>query len=374
MNKVVVEEDIAGIVGGLRAEQFRGKVVLVAGAAGFLPAYMVEALLYLNSISDCGCKVVALVRTLSKAEQRFAEYLDRPDFVLLQGDVARLPSNMPRADIIIHAASAASPKFYSTDPVGVMEANFLGMHNLLELARTWVVDSFLYFSSGEVYGQTPSDTTATKETDYGYIDVLNVRSCYAESKRAAETLGVSYWKQYGVPIKIVRPFHTYGPGMALEDGRVFADFVADVVSRRNIVIKGDGLAIRAFCYLADATSAFFLVLDKGQPGLAYNVGNPEGAISVGELADLLVGLYPDLGLEVERASNGHESGYLVSPIAKNLPDVGAVEALGWARHFSLEKGFARTISYFCESTLGCAADLDHASGFDDWKEEKKEGV
>jgi UDP-glucuronate decarboxylase len=344
-----IVEDLEDIAREVDVKRLRGKTVLVAGAAGFLPAYMVETLLYLNDRHACDCQVIALVRNREKAALRFARYLDRPDFVLVLGDVSSPPETLPRAEIIIHAASPASPKHFGRDPVGVMVANILGMNVLLELARRWKVESFLYFSSGEVYGQTPLSAPPAKETDYGYVDILNVRSCYAESKRAAETLGVCYWVQHGVPCKIARPFHTYGPGMALDDGRVYADFVADVVARRNITLKSDGRAVRAFCYLSDAVRGFFTVLFHGIPGQAYNVGNPEGALSILELSELLVGLVP--GLQVESNVGMREAGYLQSPIASNVPDVSLLAALGWRPRYSPSVGFARTIEYFRETSL-----------------------
>lgn len=346
MSRNVIAEDLAEIALGVNAKQLRGKTVLIAGAGGFLPAYMVETLLYLNETQNCECRVIALVRNVEKASKRFAHYSGRADLVVIQGDVSSLEKNLERADIIIHAASPASPKYYGKDPVGVMRANILGMNNLLELARRWGVESFLYFSSGEVYGQLPLSAPSAREGDYGYIDILDVRSCYAESKRASETLGVSYWMQHGVPCKIVRPFHTYGPGMALDDGRVFADFVADVVSCRNIVLKSDGSAIRAFCYLADAVRAFFMVLLCGRPGQAYNVGNPMGVLSVLELSELLVGLCPGLG--VERRATPADAGYLKSPIARNVPNVEMLNMLGWTPKYLPKEGFARTIRSFVE--------------------------
>jgi UDP-glucuronate decarboxylase len=347
MIRKIIGEDIAEIARSVGVGQLRKKTVLIAGAGGFLPAYMVETLLYLNETQSCNCQIIGVVRSPEKAVRRFAHYASRTDFSLIPGDVSSLENELPRADIIIHAASPASPKYYGRDPVGVMRANILGMNNLLELARQWKTESFLYFSSGEVYGQLAASAPPAKETDYGYIDIANVRSCYAESKRAAETLGVSYWIQHGVPCKIVRPFHTYGPGMALDDGRVFADFVADVVNRRNIVLKSDGSAIRAFCYLADAVRAFFTVLLNGIPGQAYNVGNPQGALSILELSELLVNMSP--GLRVERLVGHSDAGYLQSPIARNVPDVSLLNSLGWSPKYSPQEGFARTIRSFLET-------------------------
>ena len=340
----IILEDISEIAQSVDAGRLRGKTVLVAGAAGFLPAYMVETLLHLNETQSCGCKVIALVRNIEKAALRFARYSGRPDLTLVPGDISSRSTELPVADFIIHAASPASPKYYAKDPVGVMCANLLGMHNLLEMARRYKPEAFLYFSSGEVYGELEPSAPPAKESDYGYVDILNVRSCYAESKRAAETLGVSYSVQHGIPCKIVRPFHTYGPGMALDDGRVFADFVADIVHNRNICLKSDGSAVRAFCYLSDAVRAFFAVLLHGNPGQAYNVGNPSGVLSIAELAELLVGLTP--GLSVERLSQPRDAGYLQSPIARNVPDISLIASLGWNPKYSPMEGFTRTIRSF----------------------------
>lgn len=343
----VILEDLADIAREVDITLLRGKTVLVAGAAGFLPAYMVETLLYLNDNFSCDCRVIALVRSPEKAALRFGRYVERPDLVLIPGDVAFPPKTLPRADIVIHAASPASPKHFGRSPVGVMSANLLGMNSLLDLARLWGSEAFLYFSSGEVYGQLTASAPPAKENHYGYVDILDVRSCYAESKRAAETLGVSYWVEFGVPCKIVRPFHTYGPGMALDDGRVFADFVADVVSGRNITLKSDGSAVRAFCYLSDAVRGFFTVLFHGLPGRAYNVGNPGGALSILELSKLLAGMGPGLLVEAHRGVS--EAGYLQSPIARNVPDVSLLTALGWSPKYSPHDGFARTIRSFRET-------------------------
>jgi UDP-glucuronate decarboxylase len=344
--KKIIDKDILEIADDLDVEQLRGKKVLIAGAGGFLPAYMVEAFLYLNESQKINCQVIALVRNPKKAALRFASYSNRSDLTFMQSDIAASSLEVLQSDIIIHAASPASPKYYSQDPVGVMNANILGMHNLLNMARFWKVESFLYFSSSEVYGQVPTNSPPIKERDYGYIDILNVRSCYAESKRAAETLGISYWKQYGVPCKIVRPFHTYGPGMPLDDGRVFADFVADVVNHRDIKIKSDGSAIRSFCYLSDAVRGFFKVLLNGQPGIAYNVGNPEGTLSILELAELLVGM--SSGICVEHIGSHAESNYLQSPIARNIPDIELLSSLGWVPRYLPKEGFSRTIRSFLE--------------------------
>ena len=157
---------------------------------------------------------------------------------------------------------------------------------------------------------------------------------------------VAWAHQYGVPAKIVRPFHTYGPGMRLDDGRVFADFVADVVNHRNIVMASDGSARRAFCYLAEAVAGFFTVLFKGAVAQAYNVGNDRGELSILELARLLAGLHPGSPLEVVLDEAAKSPDYLKSKITRNCPDISKIRQLGWEPKVSASEGFQRTIQYY----------------------------
>ena len=351
----MILEDMLSITGrDLPWSQLRGKTVLITGASGFLPAYMVETLLFLNSTRQLNCRVIGLVRNLGKAQIRFGQHRDRNDLLLVHGNISQDINWPERCDFIIHAASQASPKFYGSDPVGTMTANLSGIHHLLDHARKWNSEGFLFFSSGEVYGQVSPEKVPTKEGDFGYINITDPRACYSESKRAAETLGISYAHQYGVPFKIVRPFHTYGPGMSLDDGRVFADFVNDVVSRRNLVLSSDGKAIRSFCYLSDAVAGFFTVLLKGRQATAYNVGNPAGAMSIADLATLLAGLFPELELCVEQKVNKVD-GYLPSTISINIPDITRIQELGWCPSSMPREGFMRTIRYYNELKVGMLA-------------------
>lgn len=342
----ILQEDIEDVVANaaLDWDSFCGKRVLITGASGFLSAYLVETLLYLNSARKLDVQITALVRSRKNFENRFAHHFGNPNLAALVQDVSKPVDLKLPHHFIIHAASQASPKYYGIDPVGTLSANVLGTMQLLELARNHPVESFLYFSSGEVYGETQS--VPTKESDYGYVDPTSVRSCYAESKRMGENMCVSWHAQYQVPTKIVRPFHTYGPGMKLDDGRVYADFVRDILENRSIVVKSAGTASRAFCYLADATAGFFTVLLKGENGVPYNVGNDRAEISVLDLANLLAGLYPEKRLKVIKEQNPASTGYLQSPIIRNCPDISRVSSLGWAPKTGLAEGFKRTIESY----------------------------
>lgn len=340
----VVQEDLFEIVSDeINWSCLENARILVSGAAGFLPSYMIYTILYLNDTRGLDCKIVGMVRNLKKARDRFGAILNRSDFSLVHADICDPMPDVGQFSHIIHAASQASPRFYGVDPVGTMKANILGTNQLLEAAVRWKSKRFLFFSSGEVYGSPLG--VPTKEEDYGFLDILNYRSCYGESKRAGETLVASYWHQNEVPGTIVRPSHTYGPGLALDDGRVFADFVRDILSGNDIVLKSDGSAVRSFCYLADATRAFFKVFLEGSPGQAYNTGNPEGKISIKDLALLLVDLFPEKNLKAQFAKREADD-YVVSPVPVGHPDVSKLMALGWKANHSLKSGFSRTVQSF----------------------------
>ena len=347
-NPVTLEDVQQVLAQALPWEHLRNSTVLISGAGGFLPAYIVESLAALNR-EGYGIRILGLVRSRKNALERLAHLL--PDgLTLIEQDISSpLASDLPPADFIIHAASQASPRFYGSDPVGTLMANTLGTANLLEHARLREGCSFLYFSSGEVYGKPVDPLRALSETDLGYIDPATVRACYGESKRIGETMCVSWAHQYGVRAIVARPFHTYGPGMRLDDGRVFADFVADILARRNITLKSDGRAMRPFCYLSDATAGFFAALLLGKPGQVFNIGNPDAEVSIGDLAELLVSLYPKLGLSVVRQQSMEASpaGYLPSQVARSTPDVTrAFEQLGWKPSVGLAEGFRRTLRSF----------------------------
>ena len=329
-------------------QEFSGKTVLITGANGFLPAYLVETLLYLNCQTlEKPVLVVGLVRNYEKARQRFAQYITNKNFRLLTQDVS-LPLKLDyQVHYIIHAASQASPKYYGTDPVGTLKANVVGTLNVLQLAQSQA-DSckVMYFSSSEVYGELNSEQLPVRENQFGYLDPTRVRSCYAESKRMGENMCVSWTSQFNVPTIIVRPFHTYGPGMALDDGRVYADFVRDVVQAKDIAMQSDGSARRAFCYLTDATIGFFTALLRGTAGQAYNVGNPTQEYSIIELARIVAALAPDKKCQVKEYVSSLDSSYLPSPVSRLTPDISKLAALGWHPEVGASEGFARTIANY----------------------------
>lgn len=344
----IINDDLRQVtLASLPWERLRNKTVLISGGAGFLASYVTKSLLAANRIYNLRIKVICLVRGIGGAESRLADFIDSRNLSIIKHDVNNsLLGLVPRAEFFIHSASQASPKYYGIDPVGTLLPNSVGTLNLLEHARYSNAEKFLFFSSGEVYGVPVDPNKSINESDYGYLDPMNVRSCYAESKRIGETMCVAWSKQYGLDASIVRPFHTYGPGISLDDGRVFADFIADILAKRDIVLKSNGLARRPFCYLSDATIGFLTVLLKGKAAEAYNVGNPMAEVSMLDLANTISQLIPERAVGVRFEVADTSSQYLKSPIARSCPSIEKIKKIGWIPTTSIEDGFRKTINSF----------------------------
>ena len=247
-----------------------------------------------------------------------------------------------KADYVFHLAGNASPYFINSDPVGIMKCNLLGTINVLEYARDCQTKKVIFASTREVYGKN-EEAELLDEQAYGTLDPLDDRSCYPESKRAAETLLKNYFLQYGVNFNAIRIAHSYGPTMKLEnDGRVMADLMGDVVAGRDIVLKSSGEAIRAFLYVTDAVVGMFTVLFYGEPAKAYNLANETEPVSIKDLAHMLAALRADKKIQVV-ISEGGQKGYCA--YRRTALDTSALEQLGWSPQISLHEALPRLLTY-----------------------------
>lgn len=346
-NNTIVQEDMKSMMRTASSwDRLNDKTVLVAGATGMLATYITFFLCYIHKECGISVQVVALCRTKSKADTLFSDFYSEPWFKLILQDICDPIHYKGQLDYIFHLAGNASPYYIKNDPVGIVKSNLIGTYNILELARDKKTDKIIFASTREVYGRN-EDVKMLTEDDFGILNPLEDRSCYPESKRASETMFRSYYLQYGINFNTVRIAHSYGPGMKLNDGRVMADLMNNVVNGEDIVLKSDGTAERAFIYITDAVLAMFSVLFSGESGEAYNIANEKEPISIKDLATLMISLRKDKQLKVvfdiPKVTSSVYTNYKRSGL-----NTSALERLSWKPLVKLEEGVGRTIKSFAK--------------------------
>ena len=278
-----------------------------------------------------------------------------PNLRLLKHDITQpLPPEFDDQEFLIHAASIASPIYYRRFPIETMDANVNGLRFLLEYCKTQQqrgkpVEGVLFYSSSEIYGDPTPENIPTPETYRGYVSCTGPRACYDESKRYGETLCVNFARQYGLPIKVARPFNNYGPGLKITDGRVIPDFARNILDGQDIVMLSDGSAKRTFCYVADAVAGYYKVLVNGRPGEAYNIGVETPEISMVELAGMAVKLGGELfgyqGKVVRQQSVDKD--YLVDNPNRRCPVITKARTeLGYDPQVTIEEGLRRSLLWY----------------------------
>lgn len=289
MTHPIVQEDVESIfrVVGDDLNRLQGKRVLLAGGTGFIGTWLLETILWLNHNSKQPCKVYVPTRNPEAFARKAPHLAANPEIVLVQGDIADFKYPDEACDFIIHAATPAEPKVLMNDALGAAETIISGTRRVLELAAEKNIESFLFLSSGAVYGTQPPELEGMPEEYLGAPDITNIRSAYGEAKRYAEMLCTLYHQRYGVPIHIARPFTFVGPYQNLDSGFAITDFIRDGLRGAPLTIQGDGTTLRSYCHAADMTAMLWKILFQGPVGRVYNVGSDE-PISILELANKVV--------------------------------------------------------------------------------------
>lgn len=347
MEKSVYFEDFEEIYcSNIKWDDFDGKIFLITGATGMLASYLVYYLCFLKEYKGINIKIIIQGRNKKKAYKKFYEFWEK-DYLEFREDNLIFPlKDVPRCDYLIHAASLASPQYYATMPIEVAEPNAIGTYNLLKYAVENECESFLYFSSVDIYGRI-ENVENISENDIGKVDPLDIHSCYSESKRMGETWCKLFAEEEGVRTVIARIGHTYGPTMNLnEDPRVFATFMRSLVNNEDIVVHSNGEAKRAFCYISDAIVAFFLLILRGKKGEAYNVCNTKEFYSINNLAEIILSLKENSSLQVIHKKRNTEDSYVENKDNKeNKPATQKLEELGWNPQVTVKDGFGRILRF-----------------------------
>ena len=324
----------------LNKEKLKNSSVLITGASGLIGSFVVDMLLLYNREEDANIKVYATGRNIERLNERFSD-VKSDNLIFVEHDVNCEPKFDFEVDYIIHAASNAYPQAFVTDPVGTILSNVVGTQYLLDYAKEHSAKRFMFVSSGEVYGQADPGLTAFPENYSGYVDPTQSRSCYPASKRAAETLCVSYTQQYGLDTVIVRPCHTYGPNTTKNDNRASVQFVNSAVAGKDIVMRSRGTQLRSYCYIADCVSALLTVLLCGKSCEAYNIANPQARATIADFAEIVAKI---AGTKVVFSEPDEAQKAEQTPITYAVLDSDKLCALGWNGKYSVESGIINTIS------------------------------
>lgn len=291
----IIDEDISAVIRTLGGEiqRLSGKTVLVTGPAGVLAGYLVDTVAQLNDgrLLEKPCRLIGLSRSEITPDSRLGHLLRREDIVFVKHDAAKPYQLKEKIDFIIHAAGRSAPATFQADPLGTIDVNVGGLRWILDYAKDNAVESILYMSSGEIYGNPPKEFIPTPETYNGNVSPLGPRACYTESKRLCETISSIYARFYNVPAKIARPFIVYGPGITVSDRRVIADFMRSCVEGRPVEMLGSGLDTRSYCYVSDATAVFWKLLFSDRNAEPFNVGSDKEEITIKQLAEIIHGLF-----------------------------------------------------------------------------------
>lgn len=306
------------------------KRILITGGAGFIGSHLTERLL--NEGND----VICLDNFFTGSKENIVHLLDHKYLEVIRHDV--IEPILLEVDEIYNLACPASPVHYQYNPVKTVKTNVMGMINMLGLAKRTKAKLF-QASTSEVYGDP--EQHPQQESYWGHVNPIGIRSCYDEGKRIAETLCMDYHRQNGVRVKIVRIFNTYGPRMAINDGRVVSNFIVQALQNQPITIYGEGQQTRSFCYVDDLVEGFIRMMDKTPDDFTgpVNVGNP-GEFTILELAEKVIQLTGSTS-KIERMPLPPDDP------TQRKPDITiAREKLGWEPTIMLEAGLKKTIAYF----------------------------
>lgn len=311
------------------------KKILITGATGLIGSFLVDELLYLNEKYGYGITVFALARDEMRLKNRFSSHLNDSSLKFVIGDVTGAIQLDEEVDFMIHAAGDGFPAAFREHPFETMTPAVIGTVNLLEYAQCHNVKRFLYLSSGEVYGVSGNENHPFQEDEAGSLDSMNVRSCYPNAKKCAETLCASFYAEYGLECVVARLSHTYGACVSVHDNRATVQFMDNAVRGRDIVLHSRGTQVRSYTYVADAVSGLLSVLLNGNAGEAYNIANSASQTTVVGIAEKIAQVS---GVNVTYELPDKTVKKELTPIEYAVLDASKLGQLGWKAAYDIEHG------------------------------------
>ena len=348
----ILEEDLQNIHDRLKTEKSKleGKNVLVTGFAGSLGYVLMSYFRKFGDELGLG-KVYGVDTYIFGKPQWTAEFDDDARFSLFEEDITKIDlDKVGDANVIFHMASLASPVYYRLHPIETIDADVLGLRRLLDYFRDKDLYDLLFFSTSEVYGNPDPAQVPTSETYWGNVNTSGPRACYDESKRFGETLCYNYYHQYHMPITVVRPFNSYGPGLRTNDKRVVADFAMNICNGEDLVIYSNGKATRTFCYSTDSITAIIKCALFGDYGI-FNIGCDKEEITIDQLAEIYKKVGHELtGYEGTIKYQVHEDKhYLTDNPQRRCPNLTKInEKLNYVPQYDTETGVRRYLIHLLQ--------------------------
>lgn len=326
---------------------FKNKTILITGYLGFIGFELTSYFLkYQNNL-----KIKKLILIDIKKSKKFKK---NKKIKLINKDISKLDLEKTlkkyNIDVIIHAASIASPTFYRINPIQTYESNIFGLDRILKYSKNNKVKRILYFSSSEIYGNPDKKNIPTKESYNGNVSPIGPRSCYDEAKRMCETMCFVYNKKYKLPIRIVRPFNNYGPGLIINDKRLPSDLAKCILNKKDIILYSNGKPTRSFCYISDAVIGYLKVLTHKNFGI-FNIGNDSEEITVKKFALL----FKNAGKKINGYNNkirflkSNDADYLKDNPDRRSPNIQlAKKKLRFYPKISTKNGVLKYLEYLNE--------------------------
>lgn len=315
--------------------KLKGKTVFVSGASGQIGSAVIDVMLH----ADIDIKIIAAGRDERKMRLRFGEHFGSPFFSYMKYDAMSDKWDLPAADVYICGAGNSSPDMIASKPVETIIGNINGLRGILEAARTSAGSRVLYISSSEVYGRAEFPDSIREDT-YGTVDISNPRSSYAEAKRMAESMAVSFGTEFGTDTVIARPGHMYGPTASAQDRHISSTMGFDAAAGRDIVLKSDGSQKRSYLYIPDVASALITILAEGKSGEAYNIADPSAEMTIRELAELFAS-NGNVRLRFDIPTADEKKAF--NPMNNSCLNGAKLTVLGWKALFSSETGVRHTV-------------------------------
>lgn len=344
-NKLYQEDLITTITHSVGFNELNSKSILITGGTGLVGSFLVDTLVIANIILKLNIDIYIVGRSLARLKSRFSPYSNYNFIHMIEHDVVNPFLEYIKFDYIIHAANNAHPSAIMNDPVGTILSNIYGTYNLLEYGRKNQMTRFLFISSGEVYGKDNILVNSYDELFSGYLNQLDVRSCYPISKRAAENLCISYAKQYNIDTVIARLCHTYGPNNTKSDNRASVQFIQNAINNEAIILNSPGIQKRSYCYIVDTASAIFTILLKGVSNEAYNVSSENSILSIADFAKIVAAV---VGQSVKFKNPTQQEIIEQSPMPNQILNNEKVKKLNWEPVYQPCDGIKRTISILKE--------------------------